>query len=308
MNPYEILGINKGATEEEIKKAYRRMVSQYHPDVFWGDKSYAAEKLNEATEAYQMLKASGFHHEETQQHDFHKEEPQHYQKSTKSTPTWKWTPYNSKQTVHSGSSSSDKESPFSSGQKIGIYAMGLIIAAVLILCIGTFGSRDLREIKNSITTLQSSSSESILNSNAVIVSMSESRPTDAEAIKSWRSPSRDSNSSSYQSSVWDETPEIDTVSEAMDIIEQARNRNAHNGGADKPANISIPEMTATPSDTYTPNSKLEQSNNEVYMVYITDSGTKYHRQSCQYLAHSAYCVAISYAQDHGYEPCSRCNP
>ena len=63
-----------------------------------------------------------------------------------------------------------------------------------------------------------------------------------------------------------------------------------------------------PSDTYTPNSKLEQSNNEVYMVYITDSGTKYHRQSCQYLAHSAYCVAISYAQDHGYEPCSRCNP
>jgi len=35
--------------------------------------------------------------------------------------------------------------------------------------------------------------------------------------------------------VWDETPEIDTVSEAMDIIEQARNRNAHNGGADKPA-------------------------------------------------------------------------
>lgn len=278
MNPYEILGINKDATEEEIKKAYRRMVSQYHPDVFWGDKSYAAEKLNEATEAYQMLKASGFYREETQQHDFHKEEPKHYQQSTKSTSTWKWTPYNSKQTVHSGSYSSDKESPYSSEQKIGIYAMGLIIAAVLILCIGTFGSRNLQENKNSITTQQINSSESILNSNAVISSRSESRPTDAEAIKSWRPPSRDSNSSSYQSSARDETPEIDTVSEAMEILKEREKVNS----------IALSE--------------------EVYMVYITDSGSKYHRQSCQYLAHSSYCVAISYAQNNGYEPCARCHP
>lgn len=175
-----------------------------------------------------------------------------------------------------------------------IILVALILTAVLIVASNLSGSTH--------SPLQYSLLDNISSSNLG------SSLTDNKTIKSWQTLSEDSKSSSYQSSVWDETPEIDTVSEAMDIIEQARNRNAHNGGADKPANISIPEMTARPSDTYTPNSKLEQSNNEVYMVYITDSGSKYHRQSCQYLAHSSYCVAISYAQNNGYEPCSRCHP
>ena len=51
---YEILGVNKDATGEEIKKAYRRLAKQYHPDVN-KDKDDAAEKFKEASEAYSVL-------------------------------------------------------------------------------------------------------------------------------------------------------------------------------------------------------------------------------------------------------------
>lgn len=51
---YEILGIAKGATAEEIKKAYRKVALQYHPDRNQGDKK-AEEKFKEAAEAYEIL-------------------------------------------------------------------------------------------------------------------------------------------------------------------------------------------------------------------------------------------------------------
>jgi len=51
---YEILGVNKGAATEEIKKAYRKVAMQYHPDRNPGDKS-AEEKFKEAAEAYEIL-------------------------------------------------------------------------------------------------------------------------------------------------------------------------------------------------------------------------------------------------------------
>jgi len=52
---YEILGISRDAGEEEIKKAYRQMALQYHPDRNRGDKE-AEEKFKEASEAYEVLK------------------------------------------------------------------------------------------------------------------------------------------------------------------------------------------------------------------------------------------------------------
>jgi molecular chaperone DnaJ len=51
---YEILGVGKNATAEEIKKAYRKMAMQHHPDRNPGDKA-AEEKFKEAAEAYEVL-------------------------------------------------------------------------------------------------------------------------------------------------------------------------------------------------------------------------------------------------------------
>ena len=51
---YEVLGLQKGASEDEIKKAYRKLAVKYHPDRNPDDKE-AAEKFREATEAYEVL-------------------------------------------------------------------------------------------------------------------------------------------------------------------------------------------------------------------------------------------------------------
>lgn len=51
---YEILGVAKSASAEEIKKAYRKVAMQYHPDRNPGDKA-AEEKFKEAAEAYEVL-------------------------------------------------------------------------------------------------------------------------------------------------------------------------------------------------------------------------------------------------------------
>ena len=51
---YEVLGLSKGASEDEIKKAYRKLAKKYHPDLNAGDKE-AETKFKEVNEAYEVL-------------------------------------------------------------------------------------------------------------------------------------------------------------------------------------------------------------------------------------------------------------
>ena len=51
---YEVLGVSKSATDDELKKAYRKLAKQYHPDVNPNNPE-AEAKFKEAGEAYQIL-------------------------------------------------------------------------------------------------------------------------------------------------------------------------------------------------------------------------------------------------------------
>ena len=51
---YDVLGVNRDASAEDIKKAYRKLAMQYHPDRNPGNRE-AEEKFKEAAEAYEIL-------------------------------------------------------------------------------------------------------------------------------------------------------------------------------------------------------------------------------------------------------------
>lgn len=54
-DPYEVLGVSRNASDDEIKTAYRKLAKKYHPDVNPGDTT-AAEKMNEINAAYDAIR------------------------------------------------------------------------------------------------------------------------------------------------------------------------------------------------------------------------------------------------------------
>lgn len=54
-NPYAVLGLEPGASDEEVKRAYRLLAKKYHPDLNPGDQE-AARKMQEVNEAYDQIK------------------------------------------------------------------------------------------------------------------------------------------------------------------------------------------------------------------------------------------------------------
>ena len=54
-DPYKVLGLSPDASDEDVKRAYRRLAKQYHPDLNPGD-PVAAQKMQEVNEAYERIK------------------------------------------------------------------------------------------------------------------------------------------------------------------------------------------------------------------------------------------------------------
>ena len=54
-DPYSVLGVSHGCSEDELKTAYRKLAKQYHPDLHPGDEA-AAKRMNEINAAYEQIK------------------------------------------------------------------------------------------------------------------------------------------------------------------------------------------------------------------------------------------------------------
>lgn len=74
----------------------------------------------------------------------------------------------------------------------------------------------------------------------------------------------------------------------------------------KSLNVKAVKDTAKTSSSKKKTSPANE--NKEVVVYITDTGSKYHRSGCRYLKKSKHSISLSDAKDQGYTPCSVCKP
>lgn len=67
-------------------------------------------------------------------------------------------------------------------------------------------------------------------------------------------------------------------------------------------------VSSNPSHSGTPSGSIHEDSIEGTVVYITETGEKYHREHCQYLSRSKIPISLEDALSQGYERCSRCKP
>ena len=56
-DPYEVLGVSRDATQEEVTAAYRKLAKQYHPDLNPGDKNARKKMSDKINVAYEEIKS-----------------------------------------------------------------------------------------------------------------------------------------------------------------------------------------------------------------------------------------------------------
>ena len=88
-NHYQVLGIDKGAGQEEIKRAFRKMPSLYHPDHNPQNPKEAEEKFKEINQAYEVLSDEA----KRRQHDrlIYQHRPRHREVTMEDFPNWVFT-------------------------------------------------------------------------------------------------------------------------------------------------------------------------------------------------------------------------
>jgi DnaJ-class molecular chaperone len=87
-NHYQILGIDRGAKQEEIKRAFRRMASLYHPDHNPQKPSEAEEKFKEISQAYEVLSDEARRRQYDRLIRIQERRPQHREATMEEFPNW----------------------------------------------------------------------------------------------------------------------------------------------------------------------------------------------------------------------------
>lgn len=77
---------------------------------------------------------------------------------------------------------------------------------------------------------------------------------------------------------------------------------------DKANNVYAEYLKKTSTQPTTTSISSNSNSKKEKIVYITNTGTKYHKSSCSYLKQSKISISLSKAIKRGYTPCSRCNP